>query len=992
MEDQKKRETIKNIRTVLPSMNLKGEEETERPTQADSSGASSEPSSTQSKLSHLAPVAEPSPTPQASTCPPPTQDSGSGYVYHPEQRPMPIANPPGRYKLHSASPGYTPYNTYIKGPVGYPPGRYPPHSKLRYYPPVARQPHPYVGEMPAQKPHIEHIRPVEKKPAQPPQPVLMPEMGGRAKVQIKDAMKYLEVVREEYKDNKEVYNKFLKVMKDFKEKKISSRSVIEVILNLFNGNQKLVHGFNHFLPRKYEILPSGEVKVHENERMDRTERTERAEGDRKRDEHTPNTPYTMHTHYYPHEHNRYSNYDQRSDLEGLGIGVKPLSPNGNAEDTKRVVAYMNKVRRHLERTPIAWFEFLKIVQSYKNNKEKKPIPEILSKIRVLLKDDPALIDEFMVFLPSNTVSALPETRHIRPLPRNGQTDTFSMLNDIKSILIKKGVYKEFLKALNMHSQGLIDSPSLILLLEPFLRPIPTLFSLFRYYIGYKEPESSPHLQPTIEVTNKIGSYLALKEKHRYARHKGQSPEDASVLNTELISCPTLTSESSTFIFAKKNIHEEALFRVEDERYEADLLLERISSLILKLMECEDQIVEETNAGGEQETEIDSAPALFLSEIDKEILSMVYTSSADSIILRLITHPIRAIPVVIKQLKNIEGQWEKARAACSDIWRATIDKNYIKSLDIKGYKIRNSEKKMSLQKQFMKDIDIAAEVEFVFAEKDLCCSVIDMLLKSIDPKEGDSVTIYLKTIKNHITTMSVFFTTIEIYCVLRGIAAICSRIREATSAEKRIKPNRSRTAEELSLQNIPKDLSREDVLSLLEKYIIGDMETAKFEESVTKGLGVSGTSLLGIASIFQNLESMIEDLSEGSNSTEMLKRSENRADIPEKNISQILLSGVGVIKVSIDKREGVYVGTASRIMLQHGYSPKWTEYVKRYSAPDLPALNKKPFLQRTLSRKRKIDVRYGMEHIFAEDEFKVMHVPGTEDFGVKKKKISSEGEK
>jgi len=76
-----------------------------------------------------------------------------------------------------------------------------------------------------------------------------------------DALTYLKDVKEKFKDDKEKYNEFLEVMKDFKAQRVDTAGVITRVKDLFKGHRNLILGFNTFLPRGYEItLPLEEDK------------------------------------------------------------------------------------------------------------------------------------------------------------------------------------------------------------------------------------------------------------------------------------------------------------------------------------------------------------------------------------------------------------------------------------------------------------------------------------------------------------------------------------------------------------------------------------------------------------------------------------------------------------------------------------------------------------------------------------------------------------
>ncbi|KAK6913176.1 Paired amphipathic helix [Dillenia turbinata] len=86
-------------------------------------------------------------------------------------------------------------------------------------------------------------------------------MGGAVpqKLTTNDALTYLKEVKEIFQDQREKYDEFLDVMKDFKAQRIDTGGVIARVKELFKGHNNLILGFNTFLPKGYEItIPNEE--------------------------------------------------------------------------------------------------------------------------------------------------------------------------------------------------------------------------------------------------------------------------------------------------------------------------------------------------------------------------------------------------------------------------------------------------------------------------------------------------------------------------------------------------------------------------------------------------------------------------------------------------------------------------------------------------------------------------------------------------------------
>jgi len=72
-------------------------------------------------------------------------------------------------------------------------------------------------------------------------------------LRVEDALMYLDQVKMEFGDQPQIYNRFLDIMKTFKSQQIDTPGVIRQVSSLFQGNKRLVLGFNTFLPEGYKI-------------------------------------------------------------------------------------------------------------------------------------------------------------------------------------------------------------------------------------------------------------------------------------------------------------------------------------------------------------------------------------------------------------------------------------------------------------------------------------------------------------------------------------------------------------------------------------------------------------------------------------------------------------------------------------------------------------------------------------------------------------------
>ncbi|EYU34691.1 hypothetical protein MIMGU_mgv1a0002561mg, partial [Erythranthe guttata] len=85
--------------------------------------------------------------------------------------------------------------------------------------------------------------------------------GSAQKLTTNDALTYLKNVKDRFQDQREKYDKFLDVMKDFKAQRIDTAGVIARVKDLFKGHPNLILGFNTFLPKGYEITLTDEEEA-----------------------------------------------------------------------------------------------------------------------------------------------------------------------------------------------------------------------------------------------------------------------------------------------------------------------------------------------------------------------------------------------------------------------------------------------------------------------------------------------------------------------------------------------------------------------------------------------------------------------------------------------------------------------------------------------------------------------------------------------------------
>ncbi|KZV47993.1 hypothetical protein F511_32684 [Dorcoceras hygrometricum] len=99
----------------------------------------------------------------------------------------------------------------------------------------------------------QHKRPIISSRAQPSGQAQMVSPSSTQRLTTNDALTYLKAVKDIFQDNRDKYDDFLDIMKDFKAQRVGTSGVILRVKELFKGHRHLILGFNSFLPAGYEI-------------------------------------------------------------------------------------------------------------------------------------------------------------------------------------------------------------------------------------------------------------------------------------------------------------------------------------------------------------------------------------------------------------------------------------------------------------------------------------------------------------------------------------------------------------------------------------------------------------------------------------------------------------------------------------------------------------------------------------------------------------------
>ncbi|CEP17572.1 hypothetical protein [Parasitella parasitica] len=546
---------------------------------------------------------------------------------------------------------------------------------------------------------------------------------------VKDALTYLDTVKAKFSSQNNVYNQFLDIMKDFKSQMIDTPGVIERVSTLFRGHPALISGFNTFLPPGYCIecstdeqqrniikvtTPTGTTSITENESLN-------LRGD--------------------------DNFQQQEDRKA------PVEFN-------HAIAYVNKIKNRFASQPDTYKKFLEILQTYQ--KDQKPIGEVYTEVQALFDGSNELLDEFKQFLPEpkqrkKRPGHIPnfgiskrtkhhhktdlQTSNVRADPSNS-SENLSTLNDdlsrptfsaeeaeffekVKVYIGNKATYNAFLKVLNLFSQQIVDQNVLVSRVESFIGGNPDLFGWFKSLVGYdgtdQVTENMPRMQPVAKNTGGCGpSYRYIPKAWQSRTCSGRDALCWDVLNETYISHPTWASEDTGYVASKKNQYEEALHRVEEERYDYDLNIEANLNTIALLEPIAKKI---SIMSADEKSSFRLLPGLGSPSctIYQRIMKKIYASKGLEMIDLLHNNPAQTVPIVLKRLKQKDDEWKRAQREWNKIWREVEAKNYWKSLDYQGITFKLTDRKAMSTRSLVAEAETAKELhakdtlQFEFAD-------------------------------------------------------------------------------------------------------------------------------------------------------------------------------------------------------------------------------------------------------------------------------------
>lgn len=321
---------------------------------------------------------------------------------------------------------------------------------------------------------------------------------------------------------------------------------------------------------------------------------------------------------------------------------------------------------------------------------------------------------------------------------------FDHARDVLSSSGDDNDWTEFLKCLDLFSNEILGRDELLELVHDLFEAhdgfeLMDEFKDLVYRRGKLEPPPRDAM-PTLGLSEInfqsakmcTPSYRELPKDYQGTACSGRNAVEDAVLNDTWASVPVGSEDSNNFKHMRRNPNEEQLFKMEDERFELDMLIDCVAAAIARLEPVEEEIEAlrattgsalgrtlaasaETSGEGASTTAWsengDVSLPRFQFRLDKRTLgplhlstvSRLYGDHGPEVVDLLRKNPAVAVPVVLKRLRQKEEEWCAAREEATSGWKELAQKHFHKSLDHRTHHFRREDKRQTSNRALLQEI-------------------------------------------------------------------------------------------------------------------------------------------------------------------------------------------------------------------------------------------------------------------------------------------------
>ncbi|KAI9680103.1 MAG: Transcriptional regulatory protein sin3 [Caeruleum heppii] len=562
-------------------------------------------------------------------------------------------------------------------------------------------------------------------------------MEKRGPVEFNHAISYVNKIKNRFASQPEIYKQFLEILQTYQRESKPIQDVYAQVTHLFNSAPDLLEDFKQFLPETAAQAKKQEAAKQAAE--DAVMSNTRGESG-----YTAGSLSTASAQQTPGPH--------RSDMKMPPVGNFAPPPSTGKEGKKRRPGAASQTAGTPTSTPAA-MSVADVGQAAQAGRGGIPQPANANK-RTKLHHGKLPQPDAPIVSPTLT-PALPEP--IAPTTTAGATtEEIAFFDRVKKFIGNKQTMNEFLKLCNLFSQDLIDKNVLVNKVSSFIGANPELMTWFKRFVGYDGKDQVIENKPrpatgriTLSTCRGYGpSYRLLPKRERLKTCSGRDEMCYQVLNDEWASHPTWASEDSGFVAHRKNMFEEALHRIEEERHDYDYNIEA-NARTIQLLE---PIAQQIALMSEEERNHFTLPPSIGGQstaIYKRVIKKLYDKEfGPRIVEDLYARPCAVIPVLLARLKQKDEQWKAGQREWEKVWQEQTQKIFWKSLDHMGINAKAMDKKQFTQKTLVNEIQTKLEeqkrqralphgllpryqFEYVFEDSDVVIDATRLLLVFIE---------------------------------------------------------------------------------------------------------------------------------------------------------------------------------------------------------------------------------------------------------------------
>ncbi|CAF4685393.1 unnamed protein product [Rotaria sp. Silwood1] len=305
------------------------------------------------------------------------------------------------------------------------------------------------------------------------------------------------------------------------------------------------------------------------------------------------------------------------------------------------------------------------------------------------------------------------TEHNKRLP---SIDEIAFFDKVQRTLRSPLVFDNFLRCILLYTKRIISRIELFELIQSYLGHVPELLKTFQELINLREPgeviipksiydqnDTDSMISIDYGSCSQYGtSYRSVPRSYIPPTCSGRTQLCKEVLNDHCVLFPTFTDESSS-VAAKKSVFEEHMYKIEDERFELDIVME-VNLSAIRALESVQLHMNSLTSEQLNNFQLDDQLGGQSTFTQRQAVQRIYGERANEIIDGLKRNPRVAVPIVLKRLKSKDEEWRESKKNFERFWKEQSEKYYLKSLDYMGINCKNSDGRIIRNRHLLNEIE------------------------------------------------------------------------------------------------------------------------------------------------------------------------------------------------------------------------------------------------------------------------------------------------